>query len=194
MAVEHGLASLARTIAATPRAPAPTFEWATVVAGTGEVHVVLDSDDAAAPRPVSDNAAGPVEVGQRVMVVHHGHRLTIISAPAAPVDVPDTGWLNLTPATGYTATNAQWRVRDGWAMMRGQITAPEQWPESSYAVCATVPVEARPAVPMVATASDNGGRILGVALGSELSVINRLHSITPASTIRLDSIPPWRVD
>ena len=99
MAVEHGLAALARTMAATPSVPIPTFEWATVVAGTGEVHVVLDSDDTAAPRPVSDNAAGPVAVGQRVLVVHHGHRLTIVSTSQpddrAPTDIPAT-------AAGYT--------------------------------------------------------------------------------------------
>ena len=89
-AVEHGLAALARTMAAPPRDPIPTFEWATVVAGTGEVHVVLDSDPTGTPRPVSDNAAGPVSVGQRVHVAHHGLTLTLLSAPtaAANTDVP----------------------------------------------------------------------------------------------------------
>lgn len=81
MAVTDGLNLLARTIRAASQPPPPTFGWATVVAGTGEVHVVLDADDTATPREVSDNAAGPVDIGQRVYVVLHGSTLTLLSAP-----------------------------------------------------------------------------------------------------------------
>ena len=125
MAVEHGLAALARTMAATPRTPIPTFEWATVVAGTGEVHVVLDSDPTGTPRPVSDNAAGPVAVGQRVHVAHHGLTLTLLSAPTVSSDVD---WTPLTLDAGFTGL-AWWCIRGGVAWLQGRVTRDAgNWP------------------------------------------------------------------
>ena len=50
MALVDGLNLLARTMKQVDQPPPPTFGWATVVAGTGEVHVVLDADDTATRR------------------------------------------------------------------------------------------------------------------------------------------------
>ena len=99
MALTDGMALLARSVrAVSARGGDVRYSWATVVAGTGEVHVVLDSDPTGTPRPVSDNAAGPVAVGQRVHVAHHGQRLTIVSTAQ-----PDDRGPTVVPATaaGY---------------------------------------------------------------------------------------------
>ena len=196
MAVEHGLAALARTIAATPRTPIPTLEWATVVAGTGEVHVVLDSDDAAAPRPVSDNAAGQVEVGQRVMVVHHGHRLTIISAPA---DVPDTGWTPLTLNEGFTGS-AWVRVVAGRAELEGYVTRTgSNFSTSGFMTILTLPPQAWPMLPpdeglRYLTATNNSGTAMVAFVRDDGDLaIRGAEGSTGTRYVALSTIPPWSV-
>ena len=169
MAVEHGLAALARTMAATPSAPIPTFEWATVVAGTGEVHVVLDSDPTGTPRPVSDNAAGPVAVGQRVHVAHHGLTLTLLSAPTVSTDVD---WTPLTLDAGFSG-GAWWCIRGGVVWLHGRVIRDAgNWPTGLMRFAA-LPEAIQPSRPAGSTYADylasTGGH--DVAIGADLSGI-----------------------
>jgi len=76
---------IAGAVKRTPTQTAPWSEWATVASAGAVPTVTLDSDWTQTPRPVAANAAGSLVVGWRVLVLHEGTRVTIVSAPAAAV-------------------------------------------------------------------------------------------------------------
>lgn len=81
--LRRGVDLLAAAVKATPSTAAPWSEWATVASVGAIPTVKLDSDWQQVPRPVSANAAGALAVDWRVLVLHEGPRLTIVSAPLA---------------------------------------------------------------------------------------------------------------
>lgn len=99
--------------AATPRT-----HWAEVAAVQGGVvEVVLDDDVERVSRPVSANAAGPVVVGQRVLLLRERARLTIIGAGAAPWTsaVLLNGWKGYGMGYAYP----EWRVSAAGVELKG---------------------------------------------------------------------------
>lgn len=85
MALSDSLIMLARAARQAQMAPAPARTlWATVVAAAPPVWVRLDIGPDELPRPVSANAVGEVQVGDKVRVEHRGMRLTIVGKPQHP--------------------------------------------------------------------------------------------------------------
>ena len=79
-------------------APAPAWaEWATVV-DPAAPSITLDSDWDQTPRPVL-NAAGRLAAGNRVLVLHQGTTLTIITCPAQETA---EAWTPGAPASGFS--------------------------------------------------------------------------------------------
>lgn len=119
MALDQGLNALARAVARTKSKDMATRAesrhlWATVTAAGPPVMVVFDEDLTAKPRATTANAAGPSLIGDRVLVLKQGARLTVISNPVAMARLAtDTGWVNTTtPITGkvgLTVKRAFWR-------------------------------------------------------------------------------------
>lgn len=69
--------------ATVPTKPAARLLWGVVTATATPVQVVLENDTSATSRPVSGNAAGPVMVGDRVLLARQRRRLTIVANPTA---------------------------------------------------------------------------------------------------------------
>lgn len=69
--------------ATVPTKPAARLLWGVVASAASPVQVVLENDTSGTSRPVSGNAAGPVSVGDRVLLARQRRRLTIISNPSA---------------------------------------------------------------------------------------------------------------
>ena len=122
-------------------------------------------------------------------------RQRIALAPAPPA-IPDTGWQPLTVLAGFTAGAGslapQWRVRDGWAMMRGRVTrAAGNWPTGAYTEVAATPPAAQPTRLRYTAGASNTGLPLGVAIDHRIQV----HGAPSATAVlELGTIPPWRVD
>lgn len=97
----------------------PSTHWAQVTQVTPDLLVTLEHDETFTPRPVSANAAGGMQEGQRVLLLRERNRLTIIgSAEAAWTPaVLLNGWTNY---GGRFATAAYRRVPGG-IMLRGLI-------------------------------------------------------------------------
>ena len=163
MALTDGMALIARSVRAVRAQGGDVrYSWATVVAGTGEVHVVLDSDPTGTPRPVSDNAAGPVAVGQRVHVAHHGLTLTLLSAPTASTDVD---WTPLTLDAGFSG-GAWWCIRGGVVWLHGRVIRDAgNWPTGQLRF-ADLPAAILPSRPAGSTYAD----YLAAAGGHDVSI------------------------
>lgn len=69
--------------ATVPTKPSARLLWGVVTSATTPVQVVLENDASATSRPVSGNAAGPVVVGDRVLLARQRRRLTIVANPTA---------------------------------------------------------------------------------------------------------------
>lgn len=74
--------------ATVPTKPAARLLWGVVTSTASPVQVVLENDASGTSRPVSGNAAGPVAVGDRVLLARQRRRLTIISNPTATSRLP----------------------------------------------------------------------------------------------------------
>lgn len=102
--------------ATVPTKPSARLLWGVVTSATTPVQVVLENDASATSRPVSGNAAGPVAVGDRVLLARQRRRLTIISNPSA-MTLPRPRRLNKADSqTIATATNV---TVVGWASGTG---------------------------------------------------------------------------
>lgn len=87
--------------ATVPTKPAARLLWGVVTSTASPVQVVLENDTSATSRPVSGNAAGPVMVGDRVLLARQRRRLTIVANPTAQVRMTaDTGWVSSGVASG----------------------------------------------------------------------------------------------
>lgn len=87
--------------ATVPTKPAARLLWGVVTATASPVQVVLENDASGTSRPVSGNAAGPVAVGDRVLLARQRRRLTIVANPTAMARVTaDTGWVASGVASG----------------------------------------------------------------------------------------------
>jgi len=96
---------IAGAVKRTPTQAQPWSEWATVASAGAVPTVTLDSDWEQTPRPVSANAAGPLTVGWRVLVLHEGSRITIVSAGSA--------WQAMRGETlAYTFPGRTWSAND----------------------------------------------------------------------------------
>lgn len=78
-----GLDLVADAVAKAPRSTPSTWAWGVVVTTTKPVTVVLEHDLDATAREVSANASGPVQVGDRVLLLRQRRRLTIVANPSA---------------------------------------------------------------------------------------------------------------
>lgn len=79
--------------------------WGTVASVSGvDITVILDGDDLLQVQPVTVNATGPCMVGDDVLLQMQGRDLTIISNPSAMARLAITGWVDVTPSTGFTGT------------------------------------------------------------------------------------------
>lgn len=59
----------------------------------------------------------------------------------------DSGWINITPASGFTTTDAQYRLKDGEVRVRGAIKRTAGvFPTGSYVTVFTFPSASRPPV------------------------------------------------
>lgn len=98
---------------AQPVKPGARLAWGVVASAGSPVQVVLENDATATARPVSANAAGPVAVGDRVLLARQRRRLTIVANPTAQTRLlTDTGWVTsgvATPSSGVTITSQYFR-------------------------------------------------------------------------------------
>lgn len=86
--------------ATVPTKPAARLLWGVVTSTASPVQVVLENDASGTSRPVSGNAAGPVMVGDRVLLARQRRRLTIVANPTAQARLAaDTGWVTSGVAT-----------------------------------------------------------------------------------------------
>lgn len=94
--------------ATAPTKPSARLLWGVVASTASPVQVVLENDASATSRPVSGNAAGPVTVGDRVLLARQRRRLTIISNPTAMARLPRiaTGIASITPTAANAPTSA----------------------------------------------------------------------------------------
>lgn len=88
--------------ATVPTKPAARLLWGVVASTASPVQVVLENDASGTSRPVSGNAAGPVAVGDRVLLARQRRRLTIVANPTAQARLAVTGWVDVAPAAGFT--------------------------------------------------------------------------------------------
>lgn len=99
--------------ATVPTKPAARLLWGVVTSTASPVQVVLENDTSATSRPVSGNAAGPVAVGDRVLLARQRRRLTIVANPTAATRLlADTGWVTSGVATvnsGVTISSQSFR-------------------------------------------------------------------------------------
>lgn len=97
----------------------PSTHWAQVTQVTPDLLVTLEHDETFTPRPVSANAAGDVQAGQRVLLLRERNRLTIIgtSGAAWTPAVLLNGWSNY----GRAYATAAYRRVPGGIMLRGLI-------------------------------------------------------------------------
>lgn len=106
--------------ATVPTKPAARLLWGVVASTASPVQVVLENDASATPRPVSGNAAGPVAMGDRVLLARQRRRLTIVANPTAQTRLvgqvatitADTGWVTsgvATVSSGVTISSQTFR-------------------------------------------------------------------------------------
>lgn len=97
---------------AQPVRPGARLAWGVVASAGSPVQIVLEGDASVTARPVSANAAGPVVVGDRVLLARQRRRLTIVANPTAQARLTDTGWVTSGVATvdaGVTITSQYFR-------------------------------------------------------------------------------------
>lgn len=145
MALSDGLNLLAQTAALSRGQRIETRRyWATVVAGAGAVHVVLDADPSGTAREASANAVGAVALGDRVQVEMRGRRLTIVQSPTS-----DTGWQPIPLASGWEGGagvyEPAWRVKGGVVYLRGWVKPATGDLPAAFTRVGTLPPAARPA-------------------------------------------------
>lgn len=78
--------------ATVPTKPSARLLWGVVTSTASPVQVVLENDASATSRPVSGNAAGPVVVGDRVLLARQRRRLTIMANPSASTAAAGRRW------------------------------------------------------------------------------------------------------
>lgn len=100
--------------ATVPTKPSARLLWGVVTSTASPVQVVLENDASATSRPVSGNAAGPVAVGDRVLLARQKRRLTIVANPTAQARMTATlgalpriatGIASITPTAANTPTS-----------------------------------------------------------------------------------------
>ena len=93
--------------ATAPTKPSARLLWGVVTSTASPVQVVLENDTSATSRPVSGNAAGPVAVGDRVLLARQRRRLTIVANPSAAARRPRiaTGRVAFTPTAANVPTS-----------------------------------------------------------------------------------------
>lgn len=88
--LEEGLELIGSAVAVTEKTtPKAAVVWGTVDQITPSIKVILDGDIDSESREVSDNAAGPLEVGWRVKLSYQDTRLVIDSAPQQVVTLAE---------------------------------------------------------------------------------------------------------
>lgn len=100
--------------ATAPTKPSARLLWGVVTSTASPVQVVVENDASATSRPVSGNAAGPVMVGDRVLLARQRRRLTIVANPTAQARAMATlgalpriatGTASITPTAANTPTS-----------------------------------------------------------------------------------------
>lgn len=102
--------------ATVPTKPAARLLWGVVTSTASPVRVVLENDASGTSRPVSGNAAGPVAVGDRVLLARQRRRLTIVANPTAAALPRPRRLRKPDSQTVPTATNT---TIMGWASATG---------------------------------------------------------------------------
>lgn len=113
--------------ATVPTKPAARLLWGVVASTASPVQVVLENDTSATSRPVSGNAAGPVAVGDRVLLARQRRRLTIVANPTAQARLgSDTGWVTsgvVSPSAGVSVNSCRFRRIGPWVSCDIYLTA-----------------------------------------------------------------------
>lgn len=78
--------------------------------------------------------------GREVEVSVNGDNWRALNTPN------DSGWINITPAAGFTTTDAQYRLKDGEVRVRGLIKRTAGVYPTSYTTVFTFPSASRPPV------------------------------------------------
>lgn len=155
--------------ATIPTKPAARLLWGVVASTATPVQVVLENDTSATSRPVSGNAAGPVMVGDRVLLARQRRRLTIVANPTAQarlgsdtdrVAVP----LSMSGVTGDGL--AIRRVGGRYVELSGRVMH-AAFPTGSYQVLATLAPEWRPTVVRRFPSNGNNGRAAAIEINPD---------------------------
>lgn len=153
---------------AQPVKPGARLTWGVVAsAGGPPVQVVLENDATATARPVSANAAGPVAVGDRVLLARQRRRLTIVANPSAQARLlTDTGWMAVPLSlSGVTGDDLAIRRVGRYVEMRGRVLH-TAFPTGSYQVLATLGAEWRPTSTRRFPSNGNNGRAAAIEITS----------------------------
>lgn len=113
--------------ATVPTKPAARLLWGVVESAASPVQVVLENDTSATSRPVSGNAAGPVAVGDRVLLARQRRRLAIVANPTAQARLlADTDWVTsgvVSPSAGVSVGSCRFRRVGPWVSCDIYLTA-----------------------------------------------------------------------
>lgn len=155
--------------ATVPTKPSARLLWGVVTSAASPVQVVLENDTSATSRPVSGNAAGPVAVGDRVLLARQRRRLTIVANPTAQARLgSDTDWvavpLSMSGVTGDGL--AIRRVGGRYVELSGRVMH-AAFPTGSYQVLATLAPEWRPTVVRRFLSNGNNGRAAAIEINPD---------------------------
>lgn len=146
--------------------PADSHGYGTV-ASVSPLTVLLDGDST----PVYCTSVASVGVGDRVLVLTKRLQRIVVGRVGGTYD---TGWIDVAPASGFTATSLQYRRVGGQVFIRALgLVRTSGWSVGAQVV-ATIPVAPTAAVPLPAWGAD--------AFRAQVTALGQLSIYAPAAS------------